>query len=221
MAGDAPYLCDGFSIHKELYAALSFAFSAVLCVCTKVTKTLGVIMGAFTVCWLPFFILALVRPFCQEYGCSQEIPNWLTSLFLWLGFTNSFLNPIIYARFNRDFRTPFKEILLCRCRGIDRRLRNESYAEQFGGGGTGATMHSPPTLPSHVSTAAAADTAGGGRGGRARPPSFVLTAPPATAESGRPASVEVPLTSATSVELSPHEDTNSVVVDASVNNGLR
>jgi len=42
------------------------------------------------------------------------------------------LNPIIYARFNRDFRTPFKEILMGRCRGINDRLRSERYAEQFG-----------------------------------------------------------------------------------------
>lgn len=45
---------------------------------------------------------------------------------------NSFLNPIIYAKYNRDFRTPFKEILICRCRKINARLRTESYAEQYG-----------------------------------------------------------------------------------------
>ena len=85
---------------------------------SKATKTLGVIMGAFTACWLPFFILALIRPFAGDH-----IPHWLNSLFLWLGYCNSFLNPIIYARFNRDFRTPFKEIICCRCRGINHTLR--------------------------------------------------------------------------------------------------
>ena len=175
----------------------------------QVTKTLGVIMGAFTVCWLPFFILALVRPFCQEYICCKAIPDWLTSVFLWLGFTNSFLNPIIYARFNRDFRTPFKEILLCRCRDIDRRLRNESYTAQYG---TAVSLHSPPTVPSHVDNASRT---------RARPPSFVLTEA-AQSQSGRPASVEVPLTSTTTVPAAElaHQDSNSVVVDASVHNGV-
>ncbi len=99
---------------------------------SKATKTLGVIMGAFTACWLPFFIVALIRPFCTDPAAC--IPHWLTVLLLWLGYANSFLNPIIYARFNRDFRTPFKEILLCRCAGINIRLRSESYAEQFGPG---------------------------------------------------------------------------------------
>ena len=103
----------------------------------KATKTLGVIMGAFTACWLPFFILALIKPFCESDKC---IPHWLSSLFLWLGYANSFLNPIIYARFNRDFRTPFKEILLFRCKGINTRLRSESYVEQYGGAPGPATL---------------------------------------------------------------------------------
>jgi 5-hydroxytryptamine receptor 7 len=139
---------------------------------TKATKTLGVIMGAFTVCWLPFFILALVKPFCRH--C---IPESLNSIFLWLGFANSFLNPIIYARFNRDFRTPFKEILLCRCGGIDRRLRSESYAEQYGSG-----QHHSPSV--HVDEF----LPGAGGGGPRASSSFAF------ASHGRPSTVEVPLT---------------------------
>ena len=120
----------------------------------KATITLGVIMGTFIACWLPFFILALIKPFCSHHseGC---IPHWLGALFLWLGFANSFLNPIIYARFNREFRKPFKEILLCKCRGINRRLRTETYAEQYGppsldrlmitAGGAGHSHHSSET----------------------------------------------------------------------------
>ena len=96
----------------------------------KATKTLGVIMGCFTLCWLPFFILALVKTFCGE---TCAVPLWLDSILWWLGYTNSFLNPVIYARFNREFRTPFKEILLFRCQGINSRMRSESYVEQYGG----------------------------------------------------------------------------------------
>lgn len=96
----------------------------------KATRTLGVIMGAFIACWLPFFALAVTKPFISYP--STPWSQWLNSLFLWLGYTNSLLNPIIYARFNRDFRTPFKCILQCRCANINSRLRSEDFAEQFG-----------------------------------------------------------------------------------------
>jgi len=97
----------------------------------KATKTLGVIMGAFIACWLPFFIHALVR---SLHG-SDLFPAWLFGLLQWFGYTNSFLNPVIYARFNREFRGPFRDIALMRCRGINIRQRSESYAELFGAGG--------------------------------------------------------------------------------------
>ncbi|XP_069139154.1 probable G-protein coupled receptor No18 [Argopecten irradians] len=111
----------------------------------KATKTLGVIMGGFVACWLPFFILAVIRPFCgaQEQYCS--IPPWLGSVFVWLGYFNSFLNPLIYARFNREFRTPFKEILCFRCKGINSRIRSESYVEQYGPDPTFRDSLRPPT----------------------------------------------------------------------------
>ncbi|ESN99782.1 hypothetical protein HELRODRAFT_128054, partial [Helobdella robusta] len=74
----------------------------------KTTKTLGIIMGSFICCWLPFFILALIRPLLPD---PSVVPHWLGHCLQWLGFANSLLNPVIYARFNREFRTPFKHIL--------------------------------------------------------------------------------------------------------------
>jgi len=64
--------------------------------------------GSFVVCWLPFFILALVRPFCAE-RCYY--PPLLVSVIGWLGYFNSLLNPVIYTVFNPDFRSAFRKIL--------------------------------------------------------------------------------------------------------------
>ncbi|XP_061586016.1 5-hydroxytryptamine (serotonin) receptor 1A a [Cololabis saira] len=77
----------------------------------KTVKTLGIIMGTFIFCWLPFFIVALVLPFCAD---SCYMPEWLGAVINWLGYSNSLLNPIIYAYFNKDFQNAFKKMLKCK-----------------------------------------------------------------------------------------------------------
>lgn len=71
----------------------------------KAAITLGVIMGVFLFCWLPFFILNLVQAFCK---CAPII---LFQILTWLGYANSSLNPIIYSIFNSEFRNAFRRIL--------------------------------------------------------------------------------------------------------------
>lgn len=95
----------------------------------KASTTLGIIMSTFTICWLPFFVLALVRPFLSD---PRAIPSSLSSTFLWLGYFNSLLNPIIYATLNRDFRKPFREILFFRCSNLNHMMREEFYQSQYG-----------------------------------------------------------------------------------------
>ncbi|NWW96579.1 DRD1C protein, partial [Rhynochetos jubatus] len=85
---------------------------------TKVLKTLSVIMGVFVVCWLPFFLLNCVVPFCnlrlREPGELPCVSETVFNIFVWFGWANSSLNPIIYA-FNADFRRAFTTILGCGC----------------------------------------------------------------------------------------------------------
>ncbi|CAK9800906.1 Octopamine receptor beta-1R [Anthophora quadrimaculata] len=74
----------------------------------KAARTLGIIMGAFLLCWLPFFLWYVTTSLCGE-AC--YCPDSVVSVLFWIGYFNSALNPLIYAYFNRDFREAFKDTL--------------------------------------------------------------------------------------------------------------
>lgn len=73
----------------------------------RAARTLGIIMGVFIFCWVPFFVLYIVTPFCPTCCPSEQLIDFLT----WLGYINSALNPIIYTIFNLDYRRAFKKLL--------------------------------------------------------------------------------------------------------------
>lgn len=81
---------------------------------TKVLKTLSIIMGVFVFCWLPFFVLNCIVPFCDMNDQSEPpcVSDTTFNIFVWFGWANSSLNPVIYA-FNADFRRAFSTILGC------------------------------------------------------------------------------------------------------------
>ncbi|NXQ20367.1 DRD5 protein, partial [Peucedramus taeniatus] len=89
---------------------------------TKVLQTLSIIMGVFVCCWLPFFVLNCLVPFCSPErrvpGALPCVSGAVLGTFTWLGWANSALNPIIYA-FNAEFRRAFASLLGwgCPCGG--------------------------------------------------------------------------------------------------------
>ncbi|XP_034113676.2 alpha-2Db adrenergic receptor isoform X1 [Drosophila nasuta] len=74
----------------------------------RATLILGLIMGSFIACWLPFFFLYILVPACSSH-CN--IPESAFAIAFWLGYMNSALNPAIYTIFNKDFRRAFRRIL--------------------------------------------------------------------------------------------------------------
>uniref|UniRef100_A0A3B1IHH6 Adrenoceptor beta 3b n=1 Tax=Astyanax mexicanus TaxID=7994 RepID=A0A3B1IHH6_ASTMX len=80
----------------------------------RALKTLGFIMGAFMLCWLPFFVANIVVTFRsasrteakEDDGDLQR--NMMT--LNWLGYINSGLNPIIYCH-SSDYRAAFHSLL--------------------------------------------------------------------------------------------------------------
>ncbi|XP_062987687.1 D(1) dopamine receptor-like [Elgaria multicarinata webbii] len=86
---------------------------------TKVLQTLSIIVGVFVCCWLPFFVLNCLLPFCDSRPDHGKIPGQVPcisqttfDIFMWFGWANSSVNPVIYA-FNSEFRQAFSSLLGC------------------------------------------------------------------------------------------------------------
>ncbi|NWI70169.1 HRH1 protein, partial [Todus mexicanus] len=72
----------------------------------KAAKQLGVIMAAFMLCWIPYFISFMVTAFhCQKHFLKIHMFT------IWLGYVNSTLNPFLYPLCNQNFKKTFKKIL--------------------------------------------------------------------------------------------------------------
>ena len=76
----------------------------------KAAKTLGIVMGVFCACWVPFFVTNLLYGACRHVGCVQHA-EVLFRVFTWLGYINSGMNPVIYACSLRDFRRAFARLV--------------------------------------------------------------------------------------------------------------
>ncbi|XP_076876904.1 trace amine-associated receptor 6-like [Brachyhypopomus gauderio] len=74
---------------------------------TKAAKTLGIVVCVYLACWIPFYFSS----FSVESLSSFSL---LWTVFTWLLYINSFMDPLIYAIFYPWFRASVKIILTCR-----------------------------------------------------------------------------------------------------------
>lgn len=87
----------------------------------RLSRTLGIIISVFLLCWLPFFVVYILSAFIDV---TIYIKEPIPTLILWLGYMNSACNPLIYTVFNVEFRTAFKRLL---CPGSTKNSFNRSY----------------------------------------------------------------------------------------------
>lgn len=125
----------------------------------KASKTLGIIMGAFLFCWLPFFTWYVLTTMLD----SLVTPPSIVSVLFWIGYFNSVLNPIIYAFYNRDFRRAFKALLFCGGASVCR--RTTTSADSFSSS-AGRCSLAPMTSLSRMVTSRKEDVSLSSRGSR-------------------------------------------------------
>ncbi|XP_077455985.1 alpha-1A adrenergic receptor [Stigmatopora argus] len=77
----------------------------------KAAKTLGIVVGCFILCWLPFFLVLPISSIFPVY----RPPDVVFKITFWLGYFNSCINPIIYPCSNQEFKKAFQSLLGAHC----------------------------------------------------------------------------------------------------------
>ena len=97
-----------------------------LLLCFFFSSFLGVVVGVFYLCWIPFLVAVVLSAFCKDL-----ITPVVVLVISTLVFCNSAINPVLYGFLNREFRLAYKRLLprLSRvsARGIPPLKRRRGY----------------------------------------------------------------------------------------------
>ena len=78
---------------------------------TNVAKINALLTGCFLVCWIPYFVIEIIRPFVNF-----NIPSTLEVASHWLGYINSTINPYLYYFRNRAVMKGCDKFLISCCK---------------------------------------------------------------------------------------------------------
>ena len=82
----------------------------------KLSKSLFVVVFAFMICWIPFWVIIVVKRFHVVKKMPRNI-ELLSNFFIYLSNT---INPFIYAGMNPIFKSEFKKMFCCERRFFNR-----------------------------------------------------------------------------------------------------
>lgn len=103
-------ILNGPNLHKSDSGGLGGTCDERTQICAsrerKAAHTLGLILWAFILCWLAFFVKELLVGL-RVFHASAQVSDFLT----WLGYVNSLINPLLYTSFNEDFKQAFKKCM--------------------------------------------------------------------------------------------------------------
>ncbi|XP_053187941.1 glucose-dependent insulinotropic receptor [Scomber japonicus] len=75
----------------------------------KALRTVAVLVGCFLILWCPFFVVCIVQLLCKSCKLTEVLENhlWL------LGLSNSLINPLVYAFWQREVRLQLVAMFSC------------------------------------------------------------------------------------------------------------
>ncbi|XP_037783516.1 dopamine D2-like receptor [Penaeus monodon] len=112
---DAPLECETTTAHTLACVEQSVQLQKFDMISLYGThRLIKCLVAAFLLCWVPFFTCNIIDAISKKTENSNLQPG-MTAFVLttWIGYMNSFLNPVIYTIFNPEFRKAFKKILVC------------------------------------------------------------------------------------------------------------
>ncbi|XP_071362284.1 glucose-dependent insulinotropic receptor [Trachinotus anak] len=75
----------------------------------KALRTVAVLVGCFLVLWCPFFVVCIVHVLCKTCGLAGVLENYV-----WLlGLSNSLINPLVYAFWQKEVRLQLAAMFSC------------------------------------------------------------------------------------------------------------
>lgn len=109
------------------------------------------ILGCFTICWLPYFIVACSQIF---HFAANSSPIYYKAAFS-LAMANSGMNPVIYAWKNRTFRRAFIHLLRCRTPDSHALIDDENARQNMKrkSSSLAPSLSAPPPTPNSVISA--------------------------------------------------------------------
>ena len=116
----------------------------------KLSKSLFVVVFAFMICWIPFWVIVVVR----HLHVVEKLPRNIELLACFFIYLSNTINPFIYAGMNRTFRSEFRKMFCC-----ERRLFNCKHSQNCesntgqGTGQSGIEMYSRNYSPCTITAA--------------------------------------------------------------------